>query len=201
MVEPRNVRDSALLDALEDRGAEPFEGAVWRVVRNGKDPCLCGSPGGRWDDRTFDVLYTSTERDGAIAELYFHLSRGLPVMPSKVRYKIFELSLALSRLLVLPTLDDLSDVGLDVATFGQLTYDDKEQEYPRTQDIAEAAHFLGHDGLLVPSARWHAPNIVVFCDQISAGALEAVRDHGPVDWSSWRRENPLAVTPKGSATT
>ena len=190
MAETRNVRDSALIDALEERAAKPFEGAVWRVVRDGKDPCRCGSPGGRWDDRTFDVLYTGTERDGAIAELHFHLSRGLPVMPSKVRYKIFELSLTLSRLLTLPTLDDLSSLGFDVSAFGQLSYDDKEQEYPRTQDIAETAHFLGYDGILVPSARWHSANIIVFCDQISASALEVIRDHGLIDWSSWRREHP-----------
>lgn len=190
MAETRNVRDSALIDALEERGAESFEGSVWRVVREGKDPCLCSSPGGRWDDRTFEVLYTATERDGAIAELHFHLSRGLPVMPSKIRYNIFELSLTLSRLLAFPTLDDLSSVGFDASAFGQLSYDDKEQEYPRTQDIAETAHFLGFDGILVPSARWCSANIVVFCDQISAGALRVIRDHGLIDWSSWRREHP-----------
>ena len=103
MVGARNVRDSDLIDALEKADTEPFEGSVWRVVRDGKDPCLCGNSGGRWDDRTFDVLYTATELDGAIAEMHFHLSRGQPVIPSKVRYRIFELSISLSRLLTLPT--------------------------------------------------------------------------------------------------
>ena len=191
MAGARNVRDSDLIDALEEADAEPFEGSVWRVVREGKDPCLCGNPGGRWDDRTFDVVYTATERDGAIAEMYFHLSRGQPVIPSKVRYKTFQLSVSLSRLLALPSLDHLSKFGYDVSTFGQLSYDDREHEYPRTQDIAETAHFLEYDGILVPSARWNCANIVLFCDQLPVGALEVANDHGLIDWSAWTREHPV----------
>lgn len=188
MAGPRTVRDSELIDALEDAEAAPFEGSVWRVVREGKDPRLCSSAGGRWDDRTFDVLYTAAERDGAIAEMHFHLSRGQPIMPSMVRYKIFELSVSLSHMLKLPTLDDLTGLGFDVGTFGQLSYDERVQEYPRTQDIAETAHFLGYDGMLVPNARWACANIVVFCDAVPAGSIEVVKEHGLIDWSAWKKD-------------
>jgi RES domain-containing protein len=187
MADPRTVRDSELIDALEDAEAAPFEGPVWRVVREGKDPCLCSSAGGRWDDRTFDVLYTATERDGAIAEMHFHLSRGQPIMPSRVRYKIFELSVSLSHMVKIPTIDDLARLGFDVGTFGQLSYDERVQEYPRTQDIAETAHFLEYDGMLVPNARWSCANIVVFCDAVPAGSIEVVKEHGLIDWSAWKR--------------
>lgn len=190
MVGPRIVRDSALIDALEAAESESYEGSVWRVVREGKDPCLCSSAGGRWDDRTFDVLYTSAKRDGAIAEMYFHLSRGQPITPSMVRYKVFELSVSLSRMLRVATLDDLARLGFDEATFGQLSYDERVQEYPRTQDIAETAHFLEFDGLLVPSARWNCTNIVVFCDEVPAGSREVVEDHGLIDWTVWKRGQP-----------
>ncbi len=196
MADARNVRDSKLIDALEEADGEVFEGSVWRVVRENKDPCMCGSPGGRWDDRTFDVLYTATERDGAIAEMYFHLSRGQPVIPSRVRYKIFEISISLSRLLILPTLDQLAKLEFDVGTFGQLSFDDKEQEYPRAQDIAETAHFLDYDGILVPSARWNCTNMVVFCDQLPAGAIEVIKDHGFIVWSAWKRGHPVSERPK-----
>lgn len=185
---PGAVRDSRLIDALEAAEAESFEGAVWRMVREGSDPCRCSSAGGRWDDRTFEVLYTSTERDGAIAEMHFHLSRGLPVIPSRVRYRIFELAVSVSRLLRLPTLDHLAALGLDAGTFGRLSYDDRQGEYPRTQDIAETAHFLEYDGMLVPNARWDCTNLVVFCDRVPPGSLEIAADHGAVDWASWARE-------------
>lgn len=192
MAGARNVRDNDLIDALEEAASEPFEGPVWRVVREGRDPCVCGIPGGRWDDRTFDVLYTATERDGAIAEMYFHLARGQPRIPSKVRYKTFELSVSLSRLLTLPSLDELAELGFDVATFGQLSYDDREHEYPRTQDIAETAHFLEYDGILVPSARWDCANIIVFCDRLTPGTIEVAGDHGVIDWATWRAEHSSA---------
>jgi RES domain-containing protein len=182
------VRDSALIDVLEAAGAVPFAGTVWRLVHDGRDPTQCSSAGGRWDDRSFDVLYTASDRDGAIAEMYFHLSRGLPVMPSRVRYRLFELSVDLPRLLDLPTLDHLVRLGHDVATFGQLSYDERVHEYPRTQDIAEVAHFLDYSGMRVPSARHSGTNVVVFCDRVRADAMVPVRDEGIVDWESWRRD-------------
>jgi len=190
MNDARTVRDSKLLDALEEVGSEPFEGAVWRVVREGKDPCLCGSSGGRWDDGSFDVLYTAAEYDGAISEMHFHLSRGQPVMPSKIRYQVFELSLSLARLLRLPTLDRLGELGVNVSAYGQLSYEDRVSEYPRTQDIAETAHFLDYDGILVPNARWNCSNVVVFCDQVSPGAIEIANDNGLIDWAEWKRKHP-----------
>ena len=190
MVGSRSARDSTLIDALEESEVEPFEGFLWRIVQDGKDPCLCRNPGGRWDDRTFDVLYTTSEPDGAIAEMYFHLSRGQPVIPSRIRYRLFKLSVTLLELLRLPTLDHLAALELDISSFGQLSYQDKHREYPRTQDIAETAHFLEYDGILVPSARWDCANVVIFCDSMPIGALDVADDHGIINWQTWRSANP-----------
>ena len=186
MPRSRSVRDSDLLDALEAIQPEPYEGPSWRVVRESRDPLICSSAGGRWDDATFDVLYTSTARDGAIAEMHFHLSRGLPVMPSKLRYWVFELTVSLRRMLHMPSLASLMALGLDTARYGQLSYQERQQEYSRTQDIAEAAHFLEFDGLMVPSARWDCTNIVVFCDRVPPEALAVAKDHGLINWAAWR---------------
>ena len=84
MIQRRRVRDNTLIDAIEASRADEFEGLVWRVVREDRDPTRGSSPGGRWDDGTFDVLYTSLESNGALAELYFHILRGQPVFPSKM---------------------------------------------------------------------------------------------------------------------
>src|SRR5258708_3038672 len=130
----RSARDNRLLDALENLVPEAFEGAIWRVVRDGRDPVQCSAVGGRWDDRTFDVLYTSTRGDGAIAEMYFHVSRGQPVIPSRVRYRLFELRVALGSCLRFSSLTELSSLGLQTASYGQLSYAEREQEYPRTQE-------------------------------------------------------------------
>jgi hypothetical protein len=190
MIPGRSARDNGLLDALENFQPEAFEEKAWRIVRDGRNPVQCSSVGGRWDDRTFDVLYTSSKADGAIAEMYFHLRRGQPVMPSRVRYRLFELRVTLSSRLRVASLAGLSSIGLHTATYGQLSYAEREQEYPRSQEIAEAAQFIGRDGLIVPSARSEWPNIVVFCDPAGPDAVETVKDNGLVDWDEWTA-NPL----------
>ncbi len=92
-------RDNRLIDAIEAIDPVVFEGNVWRLVRDGRDPLICSASGGRWDDGTFDVLYTSLARSGALEEMRFHLMRGQPVMPSKVKYRMFEIELSLGRAL------------------------------------------------------------------------------------------------------
>lgn len=189
MAHARRRRDSALLDAIESHRPVAYEGAVWRIVREGRSPLTCSRAGGRWDDGTFDVLYTSQQREGALAEMYFHLSRGQPVFPSQIRYGLHELGVALERALKLVDLPALARLGLDTSRYGQLSFERKSEEYPRSQDIGEAAHFLEFDGLIVPSARRACMNVILFCDRIPPGVMDVIVDHGPIDWGGWARQN------------
>lgn len=189
MAHTRRSRDSALIDAIEALPPMQFEGTVWRVVRKGRSPVDGARSGGRWDDGTFDVLYTSQQRDGAIAEMYFHLGRGQPVFPSKVEYGVHELDVKLDNALQLVDLGALQRLGLETSRYGQLSYDRASDEYPRSQDIAEAAHFLEFDGLIVPSARWDCMNVILFCDRVPPGAIEIAADHGLVNWPGWIKAN------------
>lgn len=176
-------RDSALIDALEELDPIKFCENVWRVVRGGRDPLQCSASGGRWDDGTFDVLYTAQEEQGAISEMKFHLLRGQPVIPTQVDYRLFELKISLERALKLLDLEALSAIGLDTSKFGRLSYQGRSEEYPRTQQIGEVAHFLDYDGLIVPSARFDGSNVVLFCDRVPPAAINIVRDHNVIDWS------------------
>jgi RES domain-containing protein len=183
-------RDNLLIDAIEAIPPTTYSGAAWRIVKEGRDPLECRASGGRWDDGTFDVLYTSLERDGAIAEMYFHLKRGQPLFPTKVRYELFELSISLQRVLRLPSLDVLANLGVTAETFGKLAYQEREIEYPRTQDIAEVAHFLEFDGLIAPSARWRCDNAIVFCEHSAFSQRDVARAHGLIDWKEWEKTQP-----------
>lgn len=176
-------RDNRLIDALEAIKPVIFEGSVWRLVRDGRDPLQCSASGGRWDDGTFDVLYTSVSRSGVLEEMRFHLMRGQPVMPSKVSYRMFEIGLSLARALQFLDLEVLSGVGLNTKAFGRLSYEQKNDEYPRTQEIGEVAHFLDFDGLVIPSARSDAKNAVVFCDKVEGLRESNVSDRGMIDWA------------------
>lgn len=104
-------REQRLLDALEALPRTAFKGKVWRVVREGRDPAQCSAAGGRWDDGSFEVLHTACERDGALCEMYFHLLRGQPVFPSKLRFTLFELEVQTAATLSLPGLPDLTALG------------------------------------------------------------------------------------------
>jgi RES domain-containing protein len=186
MTDGRKRRDNLLIDAIEAINPVYYSGNVWRVTRAGRNPIQCSGSGGRWDDGTFDVLYTSEKREGALAEMTFHLMRGQPVMPSQVTYDLYELSVSMNRSLKLLNLEALQALGMDTARYGQPSYEGRLAEYPRSQDIAEVAHFLDFDGLVVPSARHPCLNVIPFCDRLTPDALQQVKNHGLINWSDHR---------------
>lgn len=180
----RAPRDPALIDALEAIPPEPFEGRLWRVTREGRDPCIGSRSGGRWDDQTFDVLYTCETREGAIAEMRYHLSKGQPVVPSKPRYRLHELRVELSAALVLTDTSILERLGIDMSRFGRLTYVNREEEYTRSQIIGEIAFFLDLDAVRVPNARHpESINAVLFTERVDPDCIEHIHDHGVVNFA------------------
>ncbi len=174
----RPARDHQLLDTLDAVDRTPFEQSVWRVVREGRDPVQGHASGGRWDPGTFDVLYTSCDPDGAVAEMHFHLS-GQPVFPSTVSYRLHELSAAAQRTLQLADMRVLARLGVEESRYSEILYG-------RPQEIGDAAYFLGFDVIIAPSARWACLNAVLFVDRIAPDRLEPVKST-KVDWERWRR--------------
>jgi hypothetical protein len=176
----RQARDLELLDAIDAFPREPFEGEVWRVVPEGREPALGRASLSRWCDGTFDVLCTSLERDGAIAEIHALLSLQ-PVFPSKLRWFVHKLKVAAAQTLKLADLVTLSRLGVDAPRY-------TDRDYSRTQLIADAAYFLGFDGLIAPSARWSCLNVVLFMDRLAPQQIEVLGgDESPIDWSRWRK--------------
>src|SRR5690606_27614928 len=137
------VHDRLMLDALEALGSRPFSGTVWRVTRAGRDGLRGSTADGRWSaNGEFEVLYTSLEREGALAEIGYRLSLE-PVWPSRITHEIHEISVEAGSALQIADLAGLASLGVDVARYGSF-------DYTATQAIAAAANFLELDGLLVP---------------------------------------------------
>jgi RES domain-containing protein len=171
------VHDRAILDALESLDPENFERAVWRIARKGRDPLRGAIAAGRWNAiGEMEALYTSTERDGALAEVGYRLSLE-PVWPSKIEHQAHQLSIKADNALRLGNLTELEKLGVDIARYESF-------EYATTQAIAAAAHFLQFDALVVPSARYTAPNIVLFLDRIQTPP--ELMSSEEVDWNEWR---------------
>lgn len=176
MVE-RVARDLDLLDLLDAHQGVSFDGEVWRIVRDGIN-VLQGYPAkARWDPGTFDVLYASLEREGALEEIHFHLSRQ-PVFPSKLKSTLHRIAVRTQRTLKLADLEAVRGLGVTSESYVGLNYE-------RTQQIGDAAAFLGFDGILAPSARHRCQNLVIFCDRFSPADLTVINSE-TVDWEAWR---------------
>lgn len=181
MVGGRRAHDDRLLDALGEIEGEEFSGRMWRAVREGR-PVFDGSRGsGRWNPSHLSVLYGAKEADGAVAEIHFHLSRGQSVFPSRMRHVLHETQVRTDRTLVVADVAQLVALGVDETRYNEMLYG-------RTQEIADAAAFLGFDGIIAPSARWRCDNIVLFLDSFSLENIEIVREM-PIDWKAWRTKN------------
>lgn len=182
----RPPRPKALIDAIGVEAPTAFSGVVWRVVTEGLDALRPARAGGRWDDGTFDVLYTSSERDGAIAESWFHAAKGQPLMPSKIKKRVFQIEAYLDRALDLSGAGKLASLGVNMENYGRLAYSGRTEEYPTLQQIAEAAHFYEYEAIVVPNARWPASNVVVFTERTRPGQLSILGSE-PVNLNDWYR--------------
>jgi RES domain-containing protein len=176
-----NARDIELLDAIDAFKKEPFSQPVWRITRAGYDPTLGNVSHSRWCNGTFDVLYTSLERDGAIAEIHALLSMQ-PVFPSKDQRFVRKLIVRANETLRIADLQMLAKLGVDTARY-------TSRDYKRTQEIADAAYFLGFDGLIAPSARYKGLNAMLFTDNLAPNQIKIVESEvEAVDWKAWKKK-------------
>ncbi len=181
MAAGRKARDVDLLDALDALDREPFDGDVWRIAREGRSPLQGYPAGARWDPPGgFDVIYSTLDPDGARAEIFFHLMRA-PVFPSRTVYLLHTLRVRMRKTVRLADMSAFAALKVDTARYSEL-------DYAQTQAIGDAAHFLGFDGLLVPSARWDCLNLVIFMDRIDPNDDWVISASEPVDWKAWRTQ-------------
>jgi len=172
--------DAALVDALSRRPMTTFSGAVYRATSPGYDPLIASTRGGRWS--TFGgpaVLYTSLERDGALAEITFHWSQLTPIPKRPV---------ALHTLTV-ETTKTLRLVRADLASLGVEDVNYESINYQRTQEIGAALAFLGCEGLIAPNARWPCENLMIYMDNVPLDRSFAVTASSNISWIDWARRN------------
>lgn len=175
----RKPRDPDLIDALDAFKRVPLENNVWRVVPGGRDPFMGYPSRGRWDPGTFDVIYTSLEPDGAIAEIDYQLS-SQPVRPTKIKFTLHEISVKVESTLRLANMDELSRLGVDVSHYSKF-----HDQNHRTQEIGDVAYFLDFNGMVMPGARWNCLNLVLFTDHLEEANL-SIRSSSPVNFETWR---------------
>jgi RES domain-containing protein len=181
----------ALKMSLRDRLArlpnERFSGECWRVTPTSANALAASVSGGRWAPRSgtngaVPVLYTSSEADGALAEVASYLLELTPI-PGPRPLKVSRLAVSTSRTLHLARVD-LAALGIDMTRYGV-------RDYTRTQEIGAVAASLGIDGLIAPSARWPCDNLMIFTDNLDARERLEVVGSGEVEWRAWARAHGL----------
>ncbi|MCT7376005.1 RES family NAD+ phosphorylase [Chelativorans salis] len=182
----RRVHDPALLDTLASLPQERFSGEVFRVTPMNKDPTAFSNNGGRWAPEpsgaaAVQILYTSLEKEGALAEVvsYLLLQNPTPTKP-----------LCLHRLRV-TTSKTLRIIRAEFASLGIEEPRYEERNYGRTQEIGAAVSFLECDGLIAPSARWPCDNLMIYGDNHSLDETLEPIDSEVINWFDWAREKGL----------
>lgn len=176
------IHEDGLLANLSDFESESFGGAVYRAARLSLDPLEFSTRGGRWARPGTPILYTSFERDGALAEVSFHWSLLNP-LPAKSA-KVHTLEVSANRCLRLLK-GNLETLGVPASELGNLPYG-------KTQEIGSAVAFLEHDGLIVPSARWDCYNLILFEEHHSLEDCKLeLRSTEVTDWQEWARGNGI----------
>lgn len=131
------------------------------------------------------MFSTHHERDGALAEAWFHAARGQPIPPSKPTKRVHQINAELTRVLDLSGEGRLAALGVDMQLYGQLSYVQRGGEYPTTQQIGEVAFFYEYEAVVVPNARWPTSNVVILTEHASISALTA-NDGELIDLVAWR---------------
>jgi hypothetical protein len=176
------IHDKDLLDQLSSLRQRRFEARVYRATGLSKDPLAASTGGGRWaprSDGTFSVpvLYTSLEREAALAELSSFLASLTPIPRTKRLLKVTRLDVSVGQAVQL-THDDLINLGIHMTRYG-------ERDYARTQEIGAALAFLGVDALIAPSARWSCDNLIIYADNHALSERLEVEHAEDVDWIEW----------------
>jgi RES domain-containing protein len=166
-----------LLERIDRIAPVGFDGEAVRHIAPGYLP-LSGEGarihGGRWNPPgSFPTLYTALTRETMLDELERAARRqGLRVADLLPRVEV-RYAVTLQRVLDLRDAETRARVGLKQT---DLTVDD----WTACQVVGEAAHRVGLEGILAPSATSDGDVLVLFLDQTALGSTLEVRSTRPL---------------------
>jgi RES domain-containing protein len=131
-------------------------------------PARGNTTGARWNEPPLEAIYTSCERETALAEAEYYLA-AYPVRP-KARRVLYTIGVSLKNVLDLTAAGLLDRLGITPAIL-------QDGDHSSCRLIGNAAAWLGHDGLLVPSARRVVgTNLVIYQQDLSASDFEILAE-------------------------
>ena len=153
-----------MLDILQAAAVSSWEGTVYRHMFASQPPTRANIGGARWNEPDLAAIYTSCERETALAEAEYYIS--LQPLRPRARRTLFTIHVSLSKVIDLTAAGLLEQLGItdDILT-------SIDQGACRT--IGAAVNWLGHGGLLVPSARRRGgTNLVIYQQDLPPDSFE-----------------------------
>jgi RES domain-containing protein len=142
-----------LLDQLQSLKVAPWEGIVYRHMLGDYPPERANTRGARWNPPEVAAVYTSLNRETALAEAEYRL--GLEPFRPRIKRVIYAIRVKLLEVIDLSGREDLAKLGIAKTDFEGF-------DFTACQLIGGAAQWLGSDGMLVPSARHRGTNLVIY---------------------------------------
>jgi RES domain-containing protein len=142
-----------ILNFLERLEARPFAETVHRHMFGDYPPERENVDGARWNPPGVHAIYAALSRDGALAESEYQIS--LQPNPPRAKRTLYAIAVELASVIDFSSRTLLQDLGIGDDELGSL-------DLGPCQMVGGAVEWLGHDGLLVPSARHGGTNLVVF---------------------------------------
>ncbi|HEV7485276.1 MAG TPA: RES family NAD+ phosphorylase [Thermoanaerobaculia bacterium] len=153
-----------MLDILQSATASAWNGTVYRHMFGSHPPARANTGGARWNAPGLAAIYASCERETALAEADYYIS--LQPLPPRVKRTLFTIRVLLKNVVNLTGNELLPRLGITDDVLCSI-----DQIPCRT--IGAAVSWLGHDGLLVPSARRRGgTNLVIFQQDLVTSIFE-----------------------------
>jgi RES domain-containing protein len=148
-----------MLDALQAAALSAWSGTVYRHMFGEHPPIRANVSGARWNDPLVAAIYTSCERQTALAEAEYYIS--LQPLRPKAKRTLYTIAASLDSVVDLTAPKTLAFLGITADAL-------RSDEQTRCRVVGSAVNWLGHDGLLVPSARRDSgTNLVIFRQGLS----------------------------------
>lgn len=157
-----------ILDALQEAAVPFWNGTVYRHMFGSHPPARPNVSGARWNPPETEAIYSSCERETALAEAEYYLS--LQPLRPKARRTLYTVRVAITFVVDLTRTELLYSLRPSSRAV-------PDSDFSASQIIGGAVAWLGYGGLLVPSVRRQSgTNLVIFQRDLSSAAFEVLED-------------------------
>ena len=165
--------DPRILERVDAIEPVAFRGCAYRHVARTKSP-ISGEGarvhGGRWNPpQSFPTLYLALDRPTVLAELKRTALRFGIAPEGLLPRAVYRCDIAIRQCLDLRDQGNREQVGLSLDAI-------RSEDPRRCQGVATAAHYLGLEGLIAPSAAGAGSTIAIFTDRLLADSCVEPRD-------------------------